>query len=113
MEKTFTTVELPEDKKANNGTFCLTEELDFWWKTVKGRPLGHNFTWSRFLEELKMRSSMTVIQYTSKFTELSRFVPKFVSHKRLKIRRFQVGLAFYIRKQLAGQLILTYQELYQ
>ena len=29
------------------------------------------------------------------------------------MRRFEEGLAFYIRNQLAGQPILTYQELYE
>ena len=47
------------------------------------------------------------------FTDLSRFVPEFVSSERLKMRRFQEGLAFHIRNQLAGQPILTYQELYE
>ena len=51
---------------------------------------------------MKMSGSMTVIQYASKFTELSRFVPKFVSSERLKMRRFKESLAFYIRNQLAG-----------
>jgi len=51
--------------------------------------------------ELKMSGTMTVIQYVSKFTELSRFIPEFVSSERLKMRRFEEGLAFYIRNQLA------------
>ena len=63
--------------------------------------------------ELKMSDTMTMMQYTSKFTELSRFVSKFVSFERLKMRRFKEGLAFYIQNQLAGQPILTYQELYE
>jgi len=29
------------------------------------------------------------------------------------MRRFEEGLAFYIRNQLAGKPILTYQELYE
>ena len=53
------------------------------------------------------------MQYASKFTKLSRFVPEFVSFERLKMRSFEEGLAFYIRNQLAGQPILTYQELYE
>jgi len=57
--------------------------------------------------ELKMSSTMTMMQYASKFTELSRFVPEFVLSERLKMRRFEEHLAFYIRNQLAGQLILT------
>jgi len=60
--------------------------------------------------ELKMRGNMTVMQYASKFKELSRFIPEFVSSERLKMRRFEEGLAFYIRNQLARQPILTYQE---
>ena len=63
--------------------------------------------------ELKMSGTMTVMQYASKFTELSRFVPKFLSSEILKMKRFEEGLAFYIRKQLAGQPIWTYQELYE
>jgi len=54
-----------------------------------------------------MSGNMVVMQYASKFTELSMFVPKFVSSERLKMRRFKEGLAFYIRNQLVGQPILT------
>jgi len=63
--------------------------------------------------DVKMKGTMTVMQYTSKFIELSRFVYEFVSSKRLKMRRFEEGLAFYIQNQLVGQPILTYQELYK
>ena len=45
-----------------------------------------------------MSGSITVMQYASKFTELS---------------RFQEGLTFYICNQLAGQPILTYKELHE
>jgi len=60
-----------------------------------------------------MSGNMTVMQYVSKFAELSRFIRKFVLSKRLKIRRFEKGLAFYIRNQLAEQPILSYQEVYE
>ena len=53
--------------------------------------------------ELKMSGSMTVMQYASEFMELFRFVPEFVSSERLKMRRFQQGLAFYNCNQLVGQ----------
>jgi len=59
--------------------------------------------------ELKMSGTMTVMQYASKFTELSRFVPEFISSERLKMRRLVEGLAFYIQNPLAGQPILTYK----
>jgi len=63
--------------------------------------------------ELKMSDSMTMLQYASKFIEQSMFVPEFVSSKGLKMRRFEEGLAFFIRNELAGQPISTYQELYE
>jgi len=63
--------------------------------------------------KLKMSGSMIVLEYGSKFTELFRFLLEFFSSERLKMRRFKDGLAFYIRNQLAGPPILTYQELYE
>jgi len=60
-----------------------------------------------------MSGTMTVMQYASKFTELSRLVPEFVSSERLKMGRFEERLSFYIRNLLARQSLLTYQELYE
>jgi len=113
--------------------YYLTGEADIWWNTVKDKLVGPEFTWNKLLSELraksypvvvqrqkekefmelKMSGTMTVMQYASKFTELSRFVPEFVSSEWLKMRTFEEGVAFYIRNQLAGQPILTYQELYE
>ena len=117
MEKIFTVVEVSEEKKVNIGTYYLINEADIWWNTITDKLVGPEFTYSKFLSELrakfypvvvqrqkekefvelKMRDTMTIMQYASKFTELSRFVPKFVSSERLKMRRFEEGLAFYIR----------------
>jgi len=36
-----------------------------------------------------------------------------MSPERLKMRRFEEGLTFYIHNQLVSQLILTHQELYK
>ena len=58
--------------------------------------------------ELKISSNMAVIQYTSKFTELSRYATDFVASKMMKMGMFEEGLSFYIRNQLASQLIQTY-----
>jgi len=133
MEKIFAAVQVPQDEKVNIRMFYLANKADIWCKSIKYKLLGPDFTWSRFLEELrakfypvvvqqqkkkefmelKMNSSMTVIQYASKFTELFRFVPGFVSSERLKMRIFEKRLTFYIRNQLAGQPILIYQELYE
>jgi len=47
--------------------------------------------------KMKMSDTITVMQYASKFTKLSRFVHEFVSSERLKMRRFEEALAFCIR----------------
>jgi len=60
-----------------------------------------------------MIGSMIVMQYASKFTELSRFIPEFVASEWIKMRRFEEGLALYIQCQLTGQPIHTYQDLYE
>ena len=52
MEKVSTVIEIPGDKKVNIATFYLTGETNIWWNTVKNRPLGTDFTWSRIAEEL-------------------------------------------------------------
>jgi len=116
IEKIFTVVEVPEGKKVNLRTYYLTDEADIWWNTVKHKLVGPEFTWNKFLSELrakfypvvvqrqkekefmelKMSGTIAVMQYASKFTELSRFVPEFVSSEMLKMRRFEEGLAFYI-----------------
>jgi len=109
-------VEVPEEKKVNIGTYYLTGEADVWWNTVKDKLVEPEFTWNKFMSELRakfylvviqrqrdkkfiqleMSGTITVMQYASKFTELTRFVPEFVSSERLKMRRFEEGLAFHI-----------------
>ena len=93
MEKIFTVIEVPESKKVNIGAFYLAGKTDIWWNTMKYRWQESELTWARFTEELraqfcavaiqqqkekeflelKMTGTMTVIQYASKFAELSRF----------------------------------------
>jgi len=59
-----------------------------------------------------MTGSMTHA-YASKFTEPSQFVLEFAMLEQMKMRRFEKGLVFYIRRQLDGQHIHTYQDLYE
>jgi len=63
MEKIFTVVELPEDKKVNIGMFYLIGEADIWWNTVKDGLLRPKFTFSRFLEELRPKFYPVVVQH--------------------------------------------------
>ena len=62
MEKIFTVVEVPEEKKVNIGMYYLTGEADIWWNTIKGRLVGPKFTWSKFLNELRANVCLVVVQ---------------------------------------------------
>ena len=106
----------------NIGTFYLTRKVDTWWTTTKYRRIGLEFTWSKFLEELRakfhlvtiqrhkekeftelrMTGSMTIMQYAIKFTKLSRIVFELLAYKRMNMKRFDEGLAFYIHNQLVS-----------
>ena len=52
MEKIFTEVEVPEEKKVNIGTYNWTGEVDIWWSTVQDKLVGPKFIWGKFLGEL-------------------------------------------------------------
>jgi len=125
MEKIFVVVEVPEEKKVNIGTFYLASEADIGWSTMKDKLQGPELMWAKFLQsnfypitveqqkekefmELKMSGNMTEMQYARTSTEILRFAPDFVATEKMKMRRFEEGLAFYIWNQLAGQPIQTY-----
>jgi len=44
MEKIFTVIEVPEEKRVNIRTYYLTGEADIWLNTVKDKLVGPEFT---------------------------------------------------------------------
>jgi len=62
VEKIFTVVEAPEEKKVNIGTYYLTGEADIWWNTVKDKLVGPKFTWNKFMSELREKFYSVMIQ---------------------------------------------------
>ena len=61
MEKIFTVVEVPEEKKLNIGTYYLSGEADIWWNTVKDKLEGPEFTWNEFLTEIRAKFYPAVV----------------------------------------------------
>ena len=49
-----------------------------------------------------MTHNMTGTQYVAKFIQLSYSTPDFDANKRVKMRRFEEALPFYIRNQHTG-----------
>ena len=60
---------------------------------------------------MKMSDGMNMIQYASKLIELSQFILEYVASERLKMRKFEEGLAIYTCNQQADQPTYTYREL--
>ena len=57
--------------------------------------------------------NLSVMEYANRFAELSRFASEYVTTDRMRMLRFEEGLAPYIQNQLAGQPVQTSQELYE
>jgi len=58
------------------------------------------------------QGSMSVLEYASKFMELSRFTPAFVADERLKINRFEAGLNPIIKERMSVCQYTSYMDLY-
>ncbi|KAK1352107.1 hypothetical protein POM88_053611 [Heracleum sosnowskyi] len=132
MEKAFTLIEVTEDKKTEYASYFLKNEASYWWETSRAMEPEGLITWARFTElfleryfpdymrdqmELKFlelkQGSMTVPQYETRFTELSRFVPTYVDTEKKKAKRFQQGLRSWIRSKLAVLELDTYAAVVQ
>ena len=46
----------------NNRTFYLIGETDIWWNTMKDTLVGPEFTWVKFLQELRAKFYIVTIQ---------------------------------------------------
>jgi len=55
MEKIFTVVEVLYENKVNIRACYVTGKADICWNTVKDNLLGPEFTWSKFLEEMRSK----------------------------------------------------------
>jgi len=56
--------------------------------------------------------SMSVLEYASKFMELSRFALAFVTNERLNMNRFEVGLNPTIKERMSVRQYTSYVNLY-
>lgn len=132
MEKAFELVQLGEDQKTVYASYFLKGDVIFWWETVQALEGNRIVTWNRFKElflekyfpkymqtqmELKFlelkQGNMSVLEYEKKFTELSRFVNKYVHTDEEKAQRFQQGLEPWIRSRVSMFEINNYSGVVQ
>jgi len=58
------------------------------------------------------RGGMSVLEYASKFIELSHFAPAFVADERLKMNRFEAWINLGIKERISVQQYTFYVDLY-
>ena len=55
---------------------------------------------------------MSVLEYASKFMELSRFTPAFIADEKLKLNRFEVGLNPNLKRRISVHRCVSYEDMY-
>ncbi|XP_058068245.1 uncharacterized protein LOC131217349 [Magnolia sinica] len=122
------TMGCPDHLKVSLATFKFEGEAVNWWETIKRAiPEGRAWHWEdferRFFEKYFPRSyrdekmseflkltqgEMTIAQYESRFTELSRYAPKLVEDEDFKIKRFKDGLRPSIHSKICCLNLKSY-----
>ncbi|XP_058103457.1 uncharacterized protein LOC131247029 [Magnolia sinica] len=120
----------PDHLKVSLATFKVEGEAVNWWETTeRAIPEGRAWHWEdferRFFEKYFPRSyrdekmfeflkltqgEMTIAQYESRFTELSRYVPKLVEDEDFKIKRFRDGLRPSIHSKICCLNLKSYAD---
>ena len=59
------------------------------------------------------QGEMSVMEYATKFNELSRFAPNQVAIEEMRINHFEQGLKGEIKQIIAGYAYTNFQEMYQ
>ena len=101
-------LDIPEEKRVSLVAYMLVDKMDIWWETMKSVYDTEVMTWEEFERifldkyfgkmakhdkrmEFKhlIPGTMSVLEYESRFSELSRFSMGMISEEREKARRFQ------------------------
>ena len=110
--------------------YMLVDKADFWWESMKivydtdvmtweeferiflGKYFGEVAKHAKRMEfEHLIQGTMSVLEYESHFSELSRFALGMINEEGKKARRFQQGLRPAIRNRLVLLAINDYSEL--
>ena len=67
-------------------------------------PLSSRHAKAQEFLELR-QGAMTVLEYVAKFIELTRFGDDYVATYMAKVRKFENGLKFSIRRKIVGLLL--------
>ncbi|XP_034701176.1 uncharacterized protein LOC117926612 [Vitis riparia] len=130
MRRILVGLDIPEERRVGLATYMLVGKADFWWESMKRVYDTEVMTWEEFERiflgkyfgevakhakrmefEHLIQGTMSVLEYESRFSELSRFALGMISEEGEKARRFQQGLRPTIRNRLVPLAIRDYSEL--
>ncbi|RVW95578.1 hypothetical protein CK203_039116 [Vitis vinifera] len=135
-EEVHVGLDIPKEMRVSLTAYMLVDKVDFWWESIKRVYDTKAMAWEEFEriflgkyfrevdEHAKMmefehliQGTMSVLEYESHFSKLSRFALRMISEEREKARRFQQGLKPVIRNRLVplevsrvlrGRILLEY-----
>ena len=129
-EENSSGISIPKKMRVSLTTYMLINKADFWWESMKRVYNTNVTTWEEFerlfldkyfgevAKHAKMmefehliQGTMSILEYESRFSELSRFVMEMISEEGEKAKRFQQGLRPAIRNRLVLLAIRDYSEL--
>ncbi|XP_034708980.1 uncharacterized protein LOC117932042 [Vitis riparia] len=123
-------LDILEERRVSLAVYMLVDKADFWWESMKIVYNTEVMTWEEFERiflskcfgevakhakrvefEHLIQGTMLVLEYESRFLELSRFALGMISEEGEKTKRFQKGLRPTIRNRLVPLAIRDYFEL--
>ena len=132
IEGLFEVMECPTNYRVRFAAHLFEKDASFWWDTVKPREGEQPLTWEEFKglldekyypKEVKwakeqeflnlQQGKKPVIEYMSKFNELSRFAPHQVANEEMKMERFERGLKSKLKTNMAALTFPNLQTMYQ
>ncbi|KAL6336406.1 hypothetical protein AAG906_014578 [Vitis piasezkii] len=111
MRRILVGLDIPEEKRVSLAAYMLVDKTDFWWESMKRvydtEYFGEVAKHAKMMEfEHLIQGTMSVLEYKSRFSELSRFALGMIGRKE-KARRFQQGLRPAIRNRLVSLALLV------
>ncbi|XP_010663868.1 uncharacterized protein LOC104882405 [Vitis vinifera] len=101
-------LDTPEERRVSLAAYMLVDKVDFWWESMKivydtevmtweeferiflGKYFGEVAKHAKMMEfEHLIQGTMSMLEYESRFSELSRFALGMINEEGEKARRFQ------------------------
>ncbi|XP_034695617.1 uncharacterized protein LOC117921767 [Vitis riparia] len=109
MRRILVGLDIPEERRVSLATYMLVDKANFWWESMKRVYDTEVMTWEEFERiflgkyfgevakhakrmefEHLIQGTMSVLEYESRFSELSRFALGMISEEGEKARSFQI-----------------------